>query len=61
LYKNSFCIRYNKNNYFIKGYNIFPARQPDNIIKTAPVITQVFKVLALRVEEVSDNNKSEKE
>jgi hypothetical protein len=58
--KNSFCIRYNKDGYPIKRYNIIPVRQPNNVIKTTPATAQAPKVLALRVKEVSDNNKSKK-
>jgi hypothetical protein len=58
--KNNLCIRYSKNNYLIKGCNMFPARQPNNIIKVAPTTAQTPKVPALRVKEVSDNNKSGK-
>jgi hypothetical protein len=40
---------------------MLPAKLPDNIIKTTPATAQAPKVLVLRIEEVSDNNKLEKE
>jgi hypothetical protein len=58
--KNSFCIRCSKNKHFIKGYNMLPTKQPDYIIKATPTTTQAPKVLAPRVEEVSNNKESEK-
>jgi hypothetical protein len=45
--KNNLYIRYNKNGYFIKGYNILPVKQPDNIIKAALTTAQAPKVPAL--------------
>jgi hypothetical protein len=39
---------------------MLPAKQPDNIIKTTLIISQAPKMLVPRVEEISNNNKSEK-